>query len=104
MVSVNGKDLPEQLPIMDNRNKSILLENITSFEVNKAIKRCFSKNIALHGLGLYLWTKSGPQKEMLNDYQYSAVLEGTKTQAQTVLQKWDATPEQLRKIKDKFNI
>ena len=41
---------------------------------------------------------------MLNDYQYSAVLEGTKTQAQTVLQKWDATPEQLRKIKDKFNI
>lgn len=104
-VSVNGKNLPEQLPIMDNRNKSILLENITSFEVNRAIKRCFSKNIALHGLGLYLWTKSGPQKEMLTDYQYKAVLEkGTRTQAETVLKKWDATPEQLRKIKDKFKI
>ena len=54
-VTINGKTLPEQLPIMDFRNNSIPLEKITSFEVNKAIKRCVTKNIALHGLGLYIY-------------------------------------------------
>ena len=54
-VTINGKTLPEQLPIMDNRNKSIPVEKITSFEVNKSIKRCVTKNIALHGLGLYIY-------------------------------------------------
>tara|TARA_R100001460_G_scaffold36657_3_gene70340 strand:- start:609 stop:1190 length:582 start_codon:yes stop_codon:yes gene_type:complete len=54
-VTINGKTLPEQLPIMDFRNNSIPLEKITSFEVNKAVKRCVTKNIALHGLGLYIY-------------------------------------------------
>lgn len=43
------------LPIMDYKNQSILSENITSFDVNRAIQRAFVKAIAMHGLGLYVY-------------------------------------------------
>lgn len=45
----------EYLPVMDHRNKSIPVENITSFEVNKSIQRALTKAIARHGLGLYIY-------------------------------------------------
>lgn len=54
-VTVNGQEMLETLPIMDYRNRSIPLENITSMDVNKSIKRCITKAIALHGLGLYIY-------------------------------------------------
>ena len=37
------------------KNKLILLEKITSMDVNKAIQRCLVKAIARHGLGLYIY-------------------------------------------------
>ena len=40
---------------MDYRNKSIPVENITSFDVNKTIQRSLTKALARHGLGLYLY-------------------------------------------------
>lgn len=45
----------EQLPVMDYKNKSIPLNNITSFDVNKAIQRSLTKALARHGLGLYIY-------------------------------------------------
>lgn len=45
----------EYLPVMDNRNKSISLENVQSTDVNKAIQRSITKAIARHGLGLYIY-------------------------------------------------
>lgn len=45
----------EYLPVMDFKNKSIPVENITSFDVNKAIQRALTKAIARHGLGLYIY-------------------------------------------------
>lgn len=45
----------EYLPIMDYKNKSIPLEQITSFNVNTSIQRCLTKAIARHGLGLYIY-------------------------------------------------
>lgn len=54
-VTVNGIEHIEYLPIMDFRNKSIPLENITSFDVNKAIQRSLTKAVARHGLGLYIY-------------------------------------------------
>lgn len=45
----------EYLPIMDFKNKSIPLEAITSFDVNKAIQRSLTKAVARHGLGLFLY-------------------------------------------------
>lgn len=45
----------EYLPVMDNRNRSIPLESITSFDVNKAVQRSLTKAVARHGLGLYIY-------------------------------------------------
>lgn len=54
-VTVAGIEHIEYLPVMDHRNKSITLENVTSFDVNKAIQRSLTKAIARHGLGLYIY-------------------------------------------------
>lgn len=45
------------LPIMDNRNQAIKLENVTSTDVNKALRRCAAKNVAYLGYGLSMWLK-----------------------------------------------
>ena len=45
----------EFLPIMDNRNKSIPLNAVTSMDINKAIQRSLTKACARHGLGLYIY-------------------------------------------------
>jgi hypothetical protein len=54
-VTVNGIEHIEYLPVMDYKNKSIPIENITSTDVNKAIQRSLTKAVARHGLGLYIY-------------------------------------------------
>lgn len=54
-VTVGGVEHIEYLPVMDNRNRSIELDRITSFDVNKAIQRSLTKAVARHGLGLYIY-------------------------------------------------
>ena len=54
-VTVEGLEHIEYLPVMDNRNRSIPANQVTSFDVNKAIQRATTKAIARHGLGLYVY-------------------------------------------------
>ena len=54
-VTINGIEHTEDLPVMDFKNQSILLENVTSQDVNKAIQRSLTKACARHGLGLYIY-------------------------------------------------
>lgn len=54
-VTVEGIEHIEYLPVMDFRNASILLDKVTSFDVNKAIQRSLTKAVARHGLGLYIY-------------------------------------------------
>lgn len=54
-VTIEGLELIEYLPVMDARNKSIPLDAVTSFDVNKAIQRSLTKACARHGLGLYIY-------------------------------------------------
>ena len=54
-VTVDGQEHIEMLPVMDHRNKSIALNAIDSFAVNKTIQRALTKAIARHGLGLYIY-------------------------------------------------
>ena len=42
------------LPVIDFRNKSII-SNATTFDLNKTIMRCLTKNVAMHGLGHYIY-------------------------------------------------
>jgi hypothetical protein len=54
-VTVEGIEHIEYLPVMDFRNKSIPLDAVTSFDVNKTIQRSLTKAVARHGLGLYIY-------------------------------------------------
>lgn len=54
-VTVDGQEHIEMLPVMDHRNKSIALNALDSFAVNKTIQRALTKAIARHGLGLYIY-------------------------------------------------
>ncbi len=54
-VKVEGIEMIEYLPVMDYRNKSITVDDVTSTDVNKAIQRSLTKAIARHGLGLYVY-------------------------------------------------
>ena len=54
-VTINGLEYIEYLPVMNSRNQSIILEDVTSFDVNKAIQRSLTKALARHGLGLYIY-------------------------------------------------
>lgn len=70
-VTVNGITHEMELPVMDGANKSMkkegytyttkfgdkTVEAATMFDVNKTIMRCLTKNIAMHGVALYIYEK-----------------------------------------------
>lgn len=41
------------LPVMDYKNQSI--KNPNAFDINKTVMRCLTKNLAMFGLGLYIY-------------------------------------------------
>jgi len=55
-VVIDGLEHIDYLPIMDFRNKSISIDAVTSMDVNKTIQRSTVKALALHGLGLQMWS------------------------------------------------
>ncbi|EME3512113.1 DUF1071 domain-containing protein, partial [Enterococcus faecium] len=69
-VTIDGITHEMWLPVMDNSNKAmksetytydtrnrkgITVEKASMFDVNKTIMRCLVKNLAMFGLGLYLY-------------------------------------------------
>lgn len=80
-VTVGEIEHIEYLPVMNNVNKSIPKENVTSFEVNKAIQRALTKAIARHGLGLYIYAGEDlPEEENGKQAKKQVVNEPTKEQ------------------------
>jgi len=71
------------LPVMDGANKAMkkesykyqtkyngekTVEPASMFDVNKTIMRCLTKNLAMHGLGLYIYAGEDlPEVEIDND-------------------------------------
>jgi hypothetical protein len=53
-VHMFDKPMTCMLPVLDYRNKPIPTPN--SFDVNTSIMRCLVKAIAMHGLGLYIYS------------------------------------------------
>ncbi len=67
-VTIEGLEHIEYLPVMDYKNKSIPIESITSFDVNKTIQRSLTKACARHGLGLYIYAGEDlPEQAIAND-------------------------------------
>lgn len=52
-VTASGITYEMWLPVMDARNKTLM--NATMFDINKTIMRCLAKNLAMFGLGLYIY-------------------------------------------------
>lgn len=68
-VTIGGETITMWLPVMDSKNKAMkehpytyktkygdkTVDAATMFDINKAIMRCLAKNIAMFGLGLYIY-------------------------------------------------
>jgi hypothetical protein len=69
IVTIEGETLEMWLPVMDGKNKSMKktaysystrfgdkqVEAATMFDINKTIMRCLVKNLAMFGLGIYIY-------------------------------------------------
>jgi hypothetical protein len=68
-VTIGGKTLDMWLPVMDGANKAMkdkpysyttrygekTVEAATMFDINKTLMRCLVKNLAMFGLGIYIY-------------------------------------------------
>jgi hypothetical protein len=68
-VTIEGQTLEMWLPVMDGKNKSMkkqaytyttkygdkTVEAATTFDINKTLMRCLVKNLAMFGLGIYIF-------------------------------------------------
>ena len=56
------------LPVMDHRNEALKIGEFTMFDVNKTIMRCLTKNLAMFGLGLYIYAGEDlPESETVDE-------------------------------------
>lgn len=90
-VTIDGLEHIEYLPVMDFKNKSIPLNAVTSFEVNKAIQRSLTKACARHGLGLYVYAGEDLPEE--DDGKNAKRAENAEEKSKTVRY---VTPQQIR--------
>lgn len=102
------------LPVMDNANKTmksvkyvyetkyrknIPVETATMFDINKAIMRCLVKNLAMFGLGLYIYAG-----EDLPESQNEIVTETNIKHLNDIVNSFD-DPERLRNnILNSYNV
>jgi len=100
-VTIKEETLEMWLPVMDFRNKS-MLSNATTFDINKTLMRCLTKNLAMFGLGHYIYAgedlpnssadnlttappvvkkkavATKPSKKTMTDEEYPKILKGAK--------------------------
>ena len=54
-VTIDTQTLEMWLPVLDYRNKAISIDKATMFDVNTSLMRCLTKNLAMFGLGHYIY-------------------------------------------------
>jgi hypothetical protein len=87
-VTIQGQEHIDYLPVMDMRNQSVPLANITSMQVNKTIQRSTVKALALHGLALNIYAKEDFPSE--SDSSMQAVKSQPKATSKVALVEGDA--------------
>ena len=88
-VTMDGETLEMWLPVMDSSNRSMkkiqytvstkygdkTIEAATTFDINKTIMRCLVKNLAMFGLGLYIFAGEDlPESDSLEVVPQEVVL------------------------------
>ncbi|AUR89902.1 single-strand annealing protein [Vibrio phage 1.134.O._10N.222.52.B8] len=89
-VTIDGKTIPMSLPVMDGANKAMKaisysyktkygdkhVEPATMFDINKTMMRCLVKNLAMFGLGLYIYAGEDlPEPPPAKPINFDEVLE-----------------------------
>jgi hypothetical protein len=92
-VTIQGQEHIDYLPVMDMRNQSVPLANITSMQVNKTIQRSTVKALALHGLALNIYAKEDFPSE--SDSTIQAVKAQPKATSKVALVEGDANWEKV---------
>ncbi len=96
-VTINGETLEMWLPVMDGKNKSMkkypyeystkygnkTVEAATSFDINKTMMRCLVKNLAMFGLGIYIYAGEDLPEVEANNAPVVIKTEGSVGMAQT---------------------
>jgi hypothetical protein len=104
-VTINSIEHIEYLPVMDFKNKSIPADNVTSFDVNKAIQRSLTKACARHGLGLYIYAgedlPEGEDKEQAEAFEKQATAE--KRAKTAAFKKGEDAPKNPLSLDDRYN-
>lgn len=91
-VTIEGKTLEMWLPVMDGANKAMMnkpytyqtrygektVDAATMFDINKTLMRCLTKNLAMFGMGLYIYAG-----EDLPEAESNTTQAPTKAQVQT---------------------
>lgn len=78
MDSANHAMKAEPYTIVNRYGKETVVEAATMFDVNKTVMRCLTKNLAMHGLGLYIYAGEDiPEEE--KEAEIKAELAKTKT-------------------------
>lgn len=103
-VTINNIEHIEYLPVMDFKNKSIPVDVVTSFDVNKAIQRSLTKACARHGLGLYIYAgedlPEGEDKEKVEEFKKDAANE--KRATTTALRKGEPIPKAKGTLEERY--
>lgn len=71
-VTIDGISRSQVHPVLDHRNKPC--EKPNAFDINTSIQRCLAKAIALHGLGLHIYSGEDlPPKEQISPEEVDKV-------------------------------
>ena len=124
-VTIEGETLEMWLPVMDGANKAMMnkpytykgnawvngkkvevdktVEAATMFDINKTLMRCLTKNLAMFGLGLYIY--AGEDLPEADTTSATPVQAPTRAQAQAQPQQPAPAPElaELKKGTDDWN-
>lgn len=87
-VTAGGMTYEMWLPVMDTRNKA--MKTADMFDINKTIMRCLTKNLAMFGLGLYIYAG-----EDLPEDAEKPPKEATKEKQTARKEEWKLTKSEL---------
>lgn len=103
-VTIESNTLDMWLPILDHRNQTVAKPNV--FQINTTLMRCLTKNLAMHGLGHYIYAGEDlpdpSTKPQLSKSDLAEVLKGNKENARKVLTSYSMTDEYKNQIINKF--
>jgi hypothetical protein len=108
-VTIEGQTLEMWLPVMDGKNKSMKkkaysyatkygdkqVDAATTFDINKTLMRCLVKNLAMFGLGIYIYAG-----EDLPDSEPRVVEQSTPTRLVTLVKDSDDWKKVLKYVAD----